>query len=456
MDGYTRWEKPPVSVSLPTWEPVGCAPLPMRLRHLLLPLLLLLTAWPLAVPARAHLADLPSIWADAHVQDDGIRLRLTVKSAILAKWLGLEAVNEREFWPAEPSFPTDVADKRKIVQDFAALLSSKVKLTIDGKETLCDPREIEAPPDLNDDDGPGYWCITTFFATDSQPRRATFEWLDFADASFELLPEVSLNVHAGRRYLSTRRLVDYEPEYTWHTDEIAVAPPRLLRPVEPPPDPVLPLPVLAIGIAILALVLVPVLRRLDRHASITWGAPAVLLLVAGFVWANDVGVVAVDDPFVERVTVPSPVQAQEMFTQLHDNVYASFDAATEDEIYDLLAASVAPEMLDELYVDVYESLILREAGGAFAQVDEVERQLVEPTLPPPRLGRARVRGAHQVERALYRDASRTSPPAAEHLRGELHRAPRWARVEACRGRRDRAQTGGTAERDRTRFFGWGR
>ena len=52
------------------------------------------------------------------------------------------------------------------------------------------------------------------------------------------------------------------------------------------------------------------------------------------------------------------------------NIYGAFDAASEDEIYDLLATSVDTALLDELYGEIYESLILRSEGGAVCRIEE--------------------------------------------------------------------------------------
>jgi hypothetical protein len=47
------------------------------------------------------------------------------------------------------------------------------------------------------------------------------------------------------------------------------------------------------------------------------------------------------------------------------------DAKSEKEIYALLSASVERTILDGLYGDIYESLVLRDQGGVIARVEDV-------------------------------------------------------------------------------------
>lgn len=78
----------------------------------------------------------------------------------------------------------------------------------------------------------------------------------------------------------------------------------------------------------------------------------------------------------------TPEQAIETFRALHANIYAAFDHNTEDEIYDALAQSVDGPLLDHVYNDVFESLILRSEGGVMAKVQQVETLETEVTALP--------------------------------------------------------------------------
>lgn len=64
-------------------------------------------------------------------------------------------------------------------------------------------------------------------------------------------------------------------------------------------------------------------------------------------------------------------EARAIFAPLHANIYRAFDFTRESDIYDALARSVDGPLLDSIYNDVYQSLILREEGGALCRVRQV-------------------------------------------------------------------------------------
>lgn len=64
--------------------------------------------------------------------------------------------------------------------------------------------------------------------------------------------------------------------------------------------------------------------------------------------------------------------ALQRFQDLHQNIYRAFDYDTDDAIYDTLAQSVSGELLDEIYGDVYKSLVLKDEGGAVCRVKRLE------------------------------------------------------------------------------------
>ena len=83
-----------------------------------------------------------------------------------------------------------------------------------------------------------------------------------------------------------------------------------------------------------------------------------------------------ESPFASNVEA-----TDEIFEQLHKNVFRAFDYHREEAIYDALANSVDGEQLRKLYIDVRESLRIAEQGGAVAEIDEVnliEGQRVAP------------------------------------------------------------------------------
>ncbi len=81
--------------------------------------------------------------------------------------------------------------------------------------------------------------------------------------------------------------------------------------------------------------------------------------------------ISVNDP----LSAPAELSQEEsrvVFTALHQGIYRSLDFGTEDRIYDVLATSVDGTLLENLYLQLRQSLELREQGGAIARIRKIE------------------------------------------------------------------------------------
>lgn len=95
------------------------------------------------------------------------------------------------------------------------------------------------------------------------------------------------------------------------------------------------------------------------------------LMVAGLV-AWPLSQVTVENPFKD----PKPVaveDADEAFEKLHAGMYRALDFGTEERIYEVLATNVDGQLLEDLYLQLRESLKMKEQGGAVARVKQIER-----------------------------------------------------------------------------------
>ena len=95
----------------------------------------------------------------------------------------------------------------------------------------------------------------------------------------------------------------------------------------------------------------------------------VLLIVAVVAWKPLS--VEIDHPWKSPEEL-SGDQAKNVFTALHSGLYRSLDFGTEDRIYDALAQTVDGELLEDLYLQLRQSLELRDQGGAIARIRSVE------------------------------------------------------------------------------------
>jgi hypothetical protein len=172
-----------------------------------------------------------------------------------------------------------------------------------------------------------------------------------------------------------RRLVVFtaeEPEVIWHAPAGSVA--ERVQPVVTAVTPLrIPIPLVSLGVVLVWVLGLLGLRAVSVRRAVrrsVWWCSVVPLALA--VYFHNVAVVSVASPWGERVQLPGEQEATEIFVTLHRNVYRAFDYKTESDVYDILAQSVAGDLLDQVYNEVYQSLIMRDQGGAVARVHSVD------------------------------------------------------------------------------------
>ena len=159
-----------------------------------------------------------------------------------------------------------------------------------------------------------------------------------------------------------------EPEFLWHRKPGEVPLLDMLvenyaKPIEAPrdsPDG------LGASIAILSLVMLTVGAfqiRSRPPIGIT------CLVIAGI--AALVGAKLDKDPPGSPSGITSS-EAVKTFKTLQANLYSAFDFETEDEVYDVLAQSVDGALLDDIYEEVYRSLIVVDKSSAVCKVHKVD------------------------------------------------------------------------------------
>lgn len=118
------------------------------------------------------------------------------------------------------------------------------------------------------------------------------------------------------------------------------------------------------------------------------GAMTLIAILFGANWKSCVGIAGffgaasiftlglwqheMPNPFAAKPEFKMPAEdAQQVFAQLHKNMFRAFDYRNESDVYDALAKSVDGDLLRELYLDINQSLKVKEQGGAIAKVNEV-------------------------------------------------------------------------------------
>lgn len=130
------------------------------------------------------------------------------------------------------------------------------------------------------------------------------------------------------------------------------------------------LPVAAMAWTIVGLLYIGLRRRRSRRMSgrklMRWAG-----LVLGAVVLWPMYSVKVANPWAPQVTV-SPDQATKILTSLLRNIYRAFDQRTESGVYDVLARSIQGDMLEKVYLQTAESLLIDKQSSTRLHVTELE------------------------------------------------------------------------------------
>lgn len=132
---------------------------------------------------------------------------------------------------------------------------------------------------------------------------------------------------------------------------------------EIPPKPVLRVPFGSISGLILAACCFLFRKSTNRTLCI-----AILLITSVGLWSFFS--ITIEHPWQEPKELPGD-HAGRVFTTLHQGVYRSLDFGSEDRIYDVLATTVDGKLLEALYVQLRQTLEIREQGGAVARIQSI-------------------------------------------------------------------------------------
>jgi hypothetical protein len=332
----------------------------LRTAVLLLGAALALAAGGGPVAAHPHMTT-PPVDFTLVVQDGDVRALLLVE-----KWVF-------SGWGEDPGFVPDL--KAPVAPESAVRrVTARVTVEIDGAAVTPVLLALDEPP-LDPTFRVPTLKIALRYPTAAPPARIRVTWLDFLGILWESEQQVALQIEA-QAHVDTALLTPTEPEYTWRKRPPAAF--RTSAPPPPPPPPGARLPLLAGGLALVALLL-PFAGPWRRRGPALRLVPSLALLAAAGAAAGlELG--QVDSPF-GRPEPPTHAQARGVVTALVSNVYRAFDATTEEAIYELVAASVEPSLLDRLYGDVYESLVMRKEGGVVCRVKDVTYGQIDVEFP---------------------------------------------------------------------------
>ena len=174
--------------------------------------------------------------------------------------------------------------------------------------------------------------------------------------------------------LDLMKFTPSEPQYVWHTPEpiLSVDAQKRLQAVE----------TAAAKASVRKFSLAWPLAGLLALGGIVMGAKRRPALAVAFV-GMAVAAVAAHQPLTLSLGSArsglAGEDALQRFRDLHQNIYRAFDYQDDDAIYDTLAQSVSGDLLDQIYRDVYKSLVLKDEGGAVCRVRKLDYVKCEPT-----------------------------------------------------------------------------
>lgn len=346
------------------------------MRSLLLALVLMS---PSAVaPPVWHPVDGPDVDVRIQVMDQAVRFQIVMNLAYVDEIVDTPREDEYSIQPREHAAVRDVL--------FSYLRESN-SLRIDGVPVAPVDKGFEFyEPDMDMlplfprtmEKGLARVMLAIDYPCKSRPKKVSIVWGEFPvnrvlETPVEK-PRIEIKAHLIARGVDEIvPLTAAEPEYTWHDTGESVAD-RFLAVPEPLRQEPLQVPLLSSGLLLLLLLSIAVPRLRRRPA---WLGVAALLLVPGAWLSRDLALYEAPNPFDSGPALPSSEQAVAIFQPLHQNIYRAFDYVEEGEIYDALAQSVDGQLLDDLYNQVYRSLIMHEEGGAVSRVEAVRQVATE-------------------------------------------------------------------------------
>ena len=313
----------------------------------------------------------PPIWIDLLIEEDRVTFTLSGEPNALATCLG-----ERSDSPTEGAYGVTEEALRRFLRE-------QPPLRIDGRAFALELTEVVLPTEGSEPDG---WQVVEArcrLPVTQPPGVVDVVWKAYDGAEFMDEVFVPLTIVWGRKVQGLLVLKPSEPEHIWRRPDGPT--PRgnlLVPPVVSVGAERVRLPLLSLGTAALSIAVWVLLR--GRRSIAALRAAIVCGGLVGAALLRDVGTLELGTPGLRAVALPGRAQALAIFETLHGNVYDAFSARTEGEIYDLLSASVDATTLDELYGDVYESLIMREQGGAICSIERIE--VLEKSVTPSEAG----------------------------------------------------------------------
>lgn len=303
--------------------------------------------------------DPPPIALELEVTETELRSSLVIRDVVYREWFGQD--------PAElPELDLDQLDR--VIDEVATFLREHHQVKLDGVRVQPRLRDVFFQESLEENHFLGYVAIDFDVDLKGRVDRIDFRWDWFGEADTVIIDRVDANL-ALDTHLTQMVFTPREPEYTWHRPELPERP-EILPPPPPPTRTEIELPAvsLAIVLGLIGWVIVATRRALPRVAF--WIVLA--MGVGGAAVATPYGRVPFTPPWGAEPAPPNEDEARRIFESLHRNIYRAFDHDDRDQSYDVLKESVSHHLIEDVYREVFRSLIMQEENGAVSKVRGVD------------------------------------------------------------------------------------
>ncbi|MEM8884021.1 MAG: hypothetical protein AAGD14_08135 [Planctomycetota bacterium] len=317
-----------------------------------------------------HPHSAPTLWLDAEIAADRVTMVVCIRVDHIDPWLVggpepgalVDGMTEEEHDAACATLERYFAKANRVYADDEALIPYCTK--------------IDSPEDLEGRKQIDYFAIHLVYPIENTPKKdwpkkVRFVWDDFEGASFQKEEIVPATLRFGAQV----EAMGFDPQqnrFTWAYPEYGLPTREEVRAVSAPPVPRIDwTPHIVLGV--LALIWAIALGWAGAGAG-AWLAMLLLVGASGYALPWKVS---------EKPILTEP-QAGTVFETLLANVYRAFETVTEGEGYDLLAYSLEPDLVGPLYLEMRESLEMRDHGAAVASIGEIEGRGGTVTFTGPR------------------------------------------------------------------------
>jgi len=206
--------------------------------------------------------------------------------------------------------------------------------------------------------------ILRYQTPDDAVRDATVTWEKYYSTMNKIQSVVISYPDRIDRFEFSRHNKAIDNVLKWTCDPTA-----LPQPIKSVPATIIPRPELMIPVgSLICLAMAFVSLRIPKNSvRLLVSGAALILAIAGW---RSVGF-AIDHPWRLPAEL-SDEQATVIFQKLHQGVYRSLDFGSEDRVYDVLATSVDGNLLEKLYLQLRQSLEMREQSGAVARIQSIQ------------------------------------------------------------------------------------